>query len=386
MSDMQGLVAPITEEDPCGVDMSLSPEFDAIIEARRADDPSLEQGDWITDLKAADWPKVADLCTRLLSDKTKDIRVCVWLTEAWGHIDSFSGLASAYSLFSQLCSTDWENLHPLPDDDDGDEEARINNVARLLQLSTPLMMQQPITQSSAGVFTAADLRSARHASTHGQGDDDGDDERGESTSRLAQFETARRDTPASFYADLLEDLEDCRATLEQLEQTLDGKLGVDAPSFTRVHETTDEIHRLVKGFAEDAGLETSGENKASTGDEPVKADPAAGMAAQGPVAAESPQSTTGQTAGPIRSRAQALSQLRMVADYFRRTEPHSPVAYMAETAARWGDMPLHAWLRSVIRDDGELSHMEELLGLSRQPRSTGGAQSNESLDDGDMYQ
>lgn len=382
MSDMQGLVAPISEDNPCGVDMSLSPEFDAIIEARRADDPSLEQGEWVTELKAADWPRVADLCTRLLSDKTKDIRVCVWLTEAWGHLDSFSGLASAFSLFSQLCSTDWENLHPLPDDD-GDEEARINNVARLLQLSTPLMMQQPITQSSAGAFTAGDLRSARHASSYGQGEDEDDDERGEASSRLAQFESARRDTPGAFYAELLQDLEDCRVTLQRLEQTLDDKLGIDAPGFTRLHETTDEIHQLVQGFAQDAGLDTERSRQSSQTDSAASSERSDPETEQAPE--PQPEAGTRQASGPIRSRAQALSQLRMVADYFRRTEPHSPVAYMAETAARWGDMPLHTWLRSVIRDDGELSHVEELLGLTRQPRANGG-QSSDSADDGDMYQ
>jgi type VI secretion system protein ImpA len=26
-------------------------------------------------------------------------------------------------------------------------------------------------------------------------------------------------------------------------------------------------------------------------------------------------------------------------------------------------MPLHAWLRSVVKDAGSLSHIEELLGL-----------------------
>ena len=56
-------------------------------------------------------------------------------------------------------------------------------------------------------------------------------------------------------------------------------------------------------------------------------------------------------------------QLRLVADFFRRTEPHSPVAFLADKAARWGDMPLDAWLREVIKDAGSLAHLEELLGL-----------------------
>ena len=63
------------------------------------------------------------------------------------------------------------------------------------------------------------------------------------------------------------------------------------------------------------------------------------------------------------SRAQALAQLRLVAEFFRRTEPHSPVAYLAERAATWGEMPLHDWLRHVMRDGATLSQLEELLGV-----------------------
>ena len=41
----------------------------------------------------------------------------------------------------------------------------------------------------------------------------------------------------------------------------------------------------------------------------------------------------------------------------------SPVAYLADKAASWGDMPLHAWLSTVIKDPSALSQMEELLGI-----------------------
>ena len=70
-------------------------------------------------------------------------------------------------------------------------------------------------------------------------------------------------------------------------------------------------------------------------------------------------------AGPLQTRAQALQQLRDVAGFFRRTEPHSPVAYLAEKAVKWGEMPLHEWLSQVIKDQGAMSHLEELLGLDK---------------------
>ncbi|RJS91684.1 type VI secretion system protein TssA [Salinisphaera sp. Q1T1-3] len=395
MTNLARLCEAISDDDPCGEDMSLSPEFDSIIEARRADDPSLEQGEWVTELKSADWPRVARLCTELLENKTKDIRVCVWLTEAWAHLHGFAGLSDAYQLFAQLCATDWDGLHPQPDET-GDEEARINNVGRLIETSIPLMRQQAITQSSAGAFSAADLASARHAATHAR-DDSEDDVWGDAHNgggRLAQYETARRDTPAAFYRQTLHDLDECLAAIGQLDRTLDEKLGGEAPSFGNLRETALDIHGLIKRSAEDVGVDTSADAESVGGTEQAASDDGdapintatisdEAIAATAPSAAE-PQP---QASGPIRSRAQALSQLRQVADYFRRNEPHSPVAYMAETAAKWGDMPLHAWLRSVIRDDGELSHVEELLGLSRQRRQSGGGESASDDDfDGEMYQ
>ena len=48
---------------------------------------------------------------------------------------------------------------------------------------------------------------------------------------------------------------------------------------------------------------------------------------------------------------------------FKPAPTVSPVAYLADKAASWGDMPLHAWLSTVIKDPSALSQMEELLGI-----------------------
>lgn len=63
-------------------------------------------------------------------------------------------------------------------------------------------------------------------------------------------------------------------------------------------------------------------------------------------------------------RQQALAQLRQVADFFRRTEPHSPVAYLAEKAASWGELPLHLWLRAVVKDSNTLAQLDDMLGTN----------------------
>ena len=83
----------------------------------------------------------------------------------------------------------------------------------------------------------------------------------------------------------------------------------------------------------------------------------------------SPTSKPLITVGTLQNRTQALAQLRSVADFFRQTEPHSPVAYLADKAAHWGEMSLHSWLSTVIKDPGLLAHLEELLGLKLPPQT-----------------
>jgi type VI secretion system protein ImpA len=58
--------------------------------------------------------------------------------------------------------------------------------------------------------------------------------------------------------------------------------------------------------------------------------------------------------------------LAAVADFFRRTEPHSPVAYLVQRAVRWAELPLEEWLKYVIHDDTTLANVRETLGLNDQ--------------------
>ena len=59
----------------------------------------------------------------------------------------------------------------------------------------------------------------------------------------------------------------------------------------------------------------------------------------------------------------ALRALNDIAGFFRRTEPHSPVAYLLDRAVAWANMPLEQWLAEVIRDESTLSSIRERVGL-----------------------
>lgn len=339
MIDIDALLEPISAESPCGEDMSFSIEFDAIQEARRSDDATLDQGEWVTDIKTADWPAVVDRCSELLATRSKDLRLAVWMAEACVHTDGFAGMAAGYRLVAELCERFWDDLHPVIEDIE-EQELRVGNLRWLLAQSASWIRAIPLTDAPEGHFTAIDLEMA----ARGHGGDESSDYPDQT-----RVDVARSNTPFDFYQRLAEEVPQAKAMLKHFESVLDTRLGMDGPSFSATRDALEEVSGVALRLVEAAGVSSAG-TAAADGD-------SAKTAAEGAPAAAA------HANGEITTRREALLQLKRVAEFFRRTEPHSPVAYLAERAARWGNMPLHVWLKSVIKDDASLEHLQELLDV-----------------------
>lgn len=339
MLDQDDLLGPIPGAHPVGEDLSFSPEYDAIQEARRADDPSLAQGEWVTDLKTADWPAVERLCAGLLRERSKDLQLAVWWCEAQTRNHGFAGLARGFRLVAGLCDRFWDDLHPQVEDDD--LEQRIGNLGWLTAHAIQWLRQLPLTCAPQGRFGLADFEAARR----GQDEDAG-------RPAPEALEAARRNTPHGFYVRLVELAPDCRDALDAMERAVDARLGPDGPAFTALRDQLEHLEATIRRFAREAGVLMGGEEAApaDTGDQHAPAPAAAG--------------TPSRNGDALTSRKEAIAQLRRVAEFFRRSEPHSPVAYLADKAARWGEMPLHVWLKRVIKDDDTLARMEEMLDVA----------------------
>ena len=329
MIDVNKLLAPVSDAQPCGEDLAFSSEIDAIVRARQADDPSLEQGAWVTDLKEADWKFVAKQCATLIEKRSKDLQLAVWLAEAGVKTGGLRGLAESLELIAALCERYWDGLYPQPDEDGF--ERRIGNLAWVASRIAPWLRAVALTEGNPA-YALSDFDVAR---AHG----------GE---QQAKLEAARQRGAHSFYQGLLRDCAQCKAAIDRLEQSVDARLAADGPSFTAAKSGLESVLMFVKPLAGEEGG--------------AKAEAAGTLPVAEAVPAQANGPATG-AAGPLQSRTQALAQLRAVADYFRRTEPHSPVAYLAEKAAHWGEQPLHVWLRAVVKDDASFAHIEELLGV-----------------------
>ncbi|MNM11736.1 hypothetical protein D3C81_219020 [compost metagenome] len=333
MFNLEQLLHPVSAVSPCGDDITFSQELDAIARARLHDDPSLDQGEWVTVLKEADWPFVATRCEQLIASHSKDLRVAVWLAEAHAKTRHFRGLGDGYALLAGLCERYWEGLYPAADE--GDHEQRIGNLFWLLSRTPQLLREIPLTDGADGQFALQDFDAARQRAANAVAPEQGwGDAHGEEGASLAQMETARQKTPRAFSDALLADAQYCMQSLLAFERSVDARFGADGPSFRAAREALESAIHFIAPLAPGADFAT-----ASPG-----ASPGAG------------------SGGAIVQRQQALAQLRQVADFFRRTEPHSPVAYLADRAASWGELPLHLWLRAVVKDQGTLAQLDEMLG------------------------
>ncbi|MCE3261404.1 MAG: tssA [Pseudoduganella sp.] len=146
----------------------------------------------------------------------------------------------------------------------------------------------------------------------------------------------------------LRDAQHCLQALQALQAAVDARLGAEGPSFGAAREA---VARALELAAIDAPAGIGG--------------PVAVQAGRGSATALAIVEPGAAPRMP-QSREHALAQLRLVADFFRRTEPHSPVAYLADKAASWGELPLHAWLRAVVKDPAQLAQLDELLGAPSQ--------------------
>ena len=340
------LLEPISADQPAGIDLAFSADLDAIARARQFDDPSLAQGEWVTELKEADWGFVVDRCARLLAEQSKDLRLAVWLTEAAAKRHHMHGLAEGFRLLAGLCDRFWD-VGLYPEADGGDQEQRVGNLAWILSRTRALVREMPLTEGRGAGWSTVDFEAARRRAAAGDTD---------TQPRLADMETAKRNSTTAFVEGLRAHAQDCLDALAELERVADARLGQDSPGFAQAREAVQAlVHMLPAPVATQqapSAPDTISTDMSTTGAAPDGAVPIA-IAPQQVVAAP----------GAIRTRADAIAQLRVIAKFFRETEPHSPVSYFAEKAAAAGEQDLHTWLRTVIKDQGSLAHLEELLGV-----------------------
>ncbi|MBT8340094.1 MAG: type VI secretion system protein TssA [Desulfatitalea sp.] len=248
--NIDALLAPIRADSPSGEDLRYSEIYDRIQEARRSDD-QLEQGEWRTDIKTANWREVARLGGDTLARTSKDLRVAVWLTEAWGHLHGFAGLKAGFDLIRGLLTTFWPTVHPLMED--GDMEYRITPLMLLNEKLPALIFQTPLCDpehtAGYGYYQWEESRLVGLA----QSADNEQKKRRETLMAEGKisgeaFASAINAGSVTFYRDLSRDLAQCKASLAALDDVVTECFAPNPPGFTQLTEAFETCARVVNGI------------------------------------------------------------------------------------------------------------------------------------------
>ncbi|TDF86170.1 type VI secretion system protein TssA [Pseudomonas sp. H9] len=351
------LTAPI--DGGSGEDLSFSALFDQIKEARRADPEYLTQGDWQTDLKTADWEKAINLSAQGLTQQSKDLMLVAWLSEGLAQREHFQGITFGLDLTEQILEAYWDTAYPSLEDGLDERAARLSWLKTTL---TDIAGTLPITQGQHfGVLRYDESRHVENLALQNAKAMQTALDEGKINAEIFQRSVALSDTEhlrskALQVADSLQACHRLQATCERL-------FGNEAPSFSGLADMLLRANQLAEKLLKDRGVELH----------PVAAPVSEPSAANTPATEPGdPMTTPAQPAAPAAMRTtpltrdEAFTMLAGIAQFFKQSEPQSPVPYLIERAIKWGNMPLEGWLSDVIKDSNVVDNIRDVLGTREQ--------------------
>lgn len=360
--DVEALLQPISEDNPSGEYLRYSGIYDQISEARRADE-NLNQGEWQTELKVADFRQVVSLATNALSNQSKDLQISAWLSEAAVKLHGFAGLRDSLKLLTGLQERFWETLHP--EIDEGDMEGRANAISWMDAQVSFAIKETPITGGLGyGFFNWEDSKRFEIPDNLDTLDS-ADAQRFRDLQAQAERENRvtgelwRREkllTKRQFCEETNFTLEECWTEFNELNRVIEEKFDRNQmPGLTNLKKALEDIHLQVKKLLEEKRLEEPSDDDIETETE---------VSADGETIVTVASGGVATVSGAIQNRKDALKRLADIAEFFQKTEPHSPVSYLVQRAVKWGNMPLDGWLQDVIKDETVLYQLRQTLGLA----------------------
>lgn len=349
---LSALRTPI--DGAAGEDLSFSSLFDQIKEARRADAEYLTQGDWQTDLKQADWEKVIQLAAAGITEQSKDLMLVAWLSEGLAHRKHFAGIRFSLAVAQALLEDFWDTLFPSLDE--GVEE-RATRLAWLTTTLTDVVRTLPITQGQGySLLKYEESRQVENLARQNPSAMNQALEEGKINAELFQRSVVLTGTEHLHQKHA--QISECLVACQQLQVAADSVFGHDAPSFLALNDVLVHARQLVERLLKERGVELEDAAPAQAEATGSPEAPAASSAAAPSVR----RSSDAQLRTAPQSREEAFALLQGVAQFFKQTEPHSPVPYLVERAIKWGNMPLESWLNDVIKDSNVVDGIRDVLG------------------------
>lgn len=331
--DVEVLLAPISNEQPCGADLEYDPDMLALQQAA-AGRPERAVGETVVSAQEPEWRDVASRSEALLR-RTKHLGVAVQLARAsckqLGYIGAVQGLA----VLRGLVERHWDDVYPLLDRDDGSALMRLNTLASFTLgddgSARDMLRDMAFAPLDAGLGKAGlrvrDLTLAFGAAKP---------ENGEAAPTAEAVSAALADLLGS-RADIAQALRDGHEHAQAIKSVLDGRAPSEAPDLSALVKLTEAVANAA-GRVQGGGETAGGDVAAATG-----------VASGG-----------ARAVGAIRTREDCVRALDEVCQWFAQNEPSHPAPYVIQRAKRLVRMNFLEIIRDLAPDG--MRQVEEVVG------------------------
>ncbi|SFC12325.1 ImpA family type VI secretion system protein [Pseudoalteromonas denitrificans] len=326
------------------------------------------------------WQVVNESCWQTLTEKSKDVEVyCWWVMSLAFQKESISKISSALSVLVEFIETFWPDIQPfLPDNklksSEPNEQAaqraelQLRPLIQLLGESVnsgllymPLQMLPLIGEIDHAQYFSA-TKSGSLAKLKAQAKKDFTTYKSEisitihalddALSSINKLDIWLKNTASQLAIPVIsaqfikENLNDCLQAIKYLvlDSYATWPLDVITPS-TIIEETAapEQVQPIEQSNSQQ-GRTVSIQAEMIKNNEPLT-----------------------QVSGQLTNRDHAFQELRKIADYFSKTEPHSPVSFILEKAIRWGYMSLPDLMQELVSgNDKVLEQISLVTGINNE--------------------
>lgn len=330
--DLESLLAPISDDAPCGPDLEYDADF-MLMQATGEGKPERQYGETVIPAEAPDWPVLHEQALAL-AQRTRDLRVAVWLTRSGARTSGLRAAVRGLQLVQGLLERHWDTVHPVLDASDAnDPTARLNALATLAHLTGALAdMRAASLTPSRGSLTVRDIELAM-----GKGEALPTESVPSESGALDGVRDAITQLP-----DLADALRAGHAAAQAIAEVVDSHVGVGVgPDFTPLAKL---MHVVAVAGRRASGDESAAEEGVTEG--------ADGDANAGRGGVSVP--------GRIGTREDAIQALERVCDWIERNEPSNPAPLLIRRAQRLMSKSFVEIIRDLMPEG--LDSVEKLAG------------------------
>ncbi|MHC4469321.1 MAG: type VI secretion system protein TssA [Planctomycetota bacterium] len=355
-------------DSPCGEDLEYDPAFGEL-ERSTQGKPEQQIGDTIVQAEEPSWRDVKSQALALF-DRTRDLRVAVYLAQALLRTDGFAGFGEGLALVKGLLDTHWEEIHPkLDPDDNNDPTLRVNTIIQLCNHeagfepgSTLRGVRDAhlVSSKMVGQFGLTDVQIANGTLPATEG---------EEPPEMSAIEAAFMDTDLEALQETAAGLDSSIEAVEAIDAGLTDRIGsAQAPDLSALTKVLQSARKVVSDQLSRRGVADT-----APGAAPAAASDGGGWGSTA-AAAPAPAGATAATPaaapaapGEIRTREDAIQMLDKVSQYFNRHEPSSPVPLLLQRAKRLVSKSFMEIMRDLAPDG--LTQVQSLSGTDQESQA-----------------